>query len=307
MERLMALLEKQIGANWRDVIAWLQDQNDTASIEAKLAAGDIEGVVSEVDAAAAKFAADTHDAYVTAGKTAAEWLDGKVPDALIRFDQTNTRAVDRAKANEMDLVTGLVQEQREMIRNVIADGLTRGANPLDMARDIRTGIGLTPDQERAVRSYRRALEQADYANALGRELRDGRGDRSLLAAQRDDRSLPQAQIDRLVDQYRANFVTHRAETIARTEGLRAANEGASEAMRQAIDRGEVDADQLVKTWNAGPRTAHSRPMHQAMDGVSVGVLEDFTLPDGTKMPHPGVGPVEHVANCRCVASTAFAD
>ena len=79
----------------------------------------------------------------------------------------------------------ITEEQRASIRQVIVDGAETGANPRAMARDSRDSIGLTPNQEAAVRSYRFAIDNADWSDALGRELSDGRSDRTLAARQRD--------------------------------------------------------------------------------------------------------------------------
>lgn len=308
MARLIALLERNLGLNWRDVVDWLRSQNELGAIEARLVGGDIAGVLSEVESAALRFAADAHHAFVTAGQTSAEWLDGKVPDKLIRFDQVNTRAVARAKANQLELVQGLVEEQRTTIRGVLVDGLTRGTNPREMARDIRSTIGLTESQASAVQSYRRALESGDYTNALGRELRDGRSDRTLLAARRDSTSLDADRVDSLVERYRTNFVAHRAEVIARTEALRAAHEGSEEAINQAVQRGDVEADQLLRTWNAGPATRYARADHQHLDGTSVKFGEAFVTRHGVRLRYPGdpQAPVSETAQCRCNVSVTLA-
>ncbi len=305
MARLIALLENSLGTNWRDTIEWLRDQNQIPDLEARLRSGNIEGIVTDIEAAAQKFAADTHAAYVTAGQTSAEWLDGQVADKLIRFDQVNHRAVAAARNNEIRLVSNLSDEQRTTVHQVIIDGQQRGANPLEVARDIRSSIGLTASQSDAVQSYRRALESGDYGNALGRELRDGRSDRTLLAAGRDDRALTADQVDAMTERYRANFVTHRAETIARTESLRNAHEGSAEAIRQAVERGDIEAGSLTTTWNAGPMTRYARHNHHKLDGKSVKYGETFDMGDGVRMRYPGdeAGGVANNANCRCAAST----
>ncbi len=309
MQRLLGLIEKHLGKGYLELADFLRDQNSLNDIEARLIAGDYHAAIGKIEDAAAKLAAEIHRSYVTAGRTEAEWLDSlpKMSDKLVRFDEVNDRAVRRARENEYKLVQGYAVEQREKTRAVLTEGLARGANPREMARDLRDGLGLTPDQDQHVRNYRRSLEQGDWNKALGYELSVGRTDRTVSRLQRDGGGLSAKQIDDAVDRYRTNKINHRAEVIARTEALRSANEGSADLFRQAIERGDIDADQMITTWHAGPGTADARAMHQAMDGKSVKVGQMFILPDGTQMPHPGVGPVEHVANCRCTASTTFAD
>lgn len=303
MRALIALLERRLGVNWADVVEWLRDRNGLDELERKLVTGRIDEVIADVQAAAEKFAADMHQAYVESGQRAAQWLDAKVDDTLVRFDAADKLAVQRARQNTYEQVAGLTQEARETIRQVVVEGVTRGDAPRQTARRLRDSLGLTPQQERAVSNYRAALESGDHTRALGYELRDGRSDRSM----RPGMELSQDRIDRLVEAYRRNAVNYRAETIARTESLRAAHEGARDAMTQAIQRGDVDAAQLSTMWHAGPPTVNAREQHRAMDGKSVRVGDDFVLPDGTRMAGPGDprGGAEHTANCRCTASTAY--
>ncbi len=306
MIKLLALLEKTLGKDWREVVEWMRSQNSLDAIEARLIAGDYANVIAQVEAAALRFAADTQTAYVTAGQKAAKWLDPKVPDALVRFDQTNTRAVQRAQANQLELVSGFSTEQREVTQNILVEGARAGTNPRVMARDLRDSIGLTANQEGHVRSYRRALESGDYANAMGRELRDARSDRTLRALARDGEQLDPKRIDKLAEAYRKNYVGYRAEVIARTEGLRAAHQGTEELHRQAVERGDVEADALIQTWHAsnGPRT---RDSHRALDGQERPMGKPFVTKDGIELRYPGDprAPASETAQCRCSVSTSF--
>jgi len=309
MKRLLELIEKHLGKGYLEIADWIRDQNSLSDIEARIASGDYFGAIGKIEDAAAKLAATIHQTYVTAGRTEAEWMDGKpaLADKLIRFDETNEHTVRRAKENEYKLVTGYVQEQREKTRAVLTEGLARGANPREMARDLRDGLGLTPNQDQHVRNYRRSLEQADWSRALGYELSDDRTDRTVTRLQRDGGGMTSRQVDEAVNRYRTNYVNHRAEVIARTEGLRAANEGSAELMRQAVDRGDVEAEMLITMWHAGPATLDARGDHQALDGQTIRHGEKFTLPDGTQMAHPGdpAGGAKHNANCRCTVSTTL--
>jgi hypothetical protein len=309
MAKLLALIEQHLGRGYLELADWLREQNSLGEIETRIASGNYAGAIGKVEDAAAKLAASIHQDFVTAGRTEAEWLDSrpKFADKLIRFDEGNPIVPARARENEYRLVQGYSQEQREKTRQVLTEGLTRGANPREMARSLRDGLGLTVDQQQHVENYRRSLERGDWSRAVGYELSDGRTDRTVSRLQRDGGGMSQKQIDAAVDRYRTNAINYRAEVIARTEGLRAANEGGMEAMRQAVERGDVDAEELITTWHAGPATLHARDMHQALDGTSVKFGEDFVLADGTRMKHPGDARAgaKHVASCRCTVSTSF--
>jgi hypothetical protein len=310
LAKLLALVEKHLGAGYLDLADFLRESNQVPDIEARILRGDYAGAVTKLEDAALKYAAEIHQGYVTAGRQEAQWLDAQpqVADKLIRFDETNVAAVQRARQNQYELVQAFTIEQREKTRAVLVEGMARGANPREMARDLRDGLGLTAHQDAAVRNYRRSLETQDWSRALGYELSDGRTDRTVSRLQRDGGGMTPQQVDAAVERYRQNYVNHRAEVIARTEGLRAANEGSAELIRQAVDRGDVEAEQMVKTWHAGPSTVNAREQHQALDGREVKWGEDFVLPDGTRMAHPGDprGGAKHVANCRCTLSTTIA-
>lgn len=308
MEELLKLVEEHLGKQWIEVTDWLRDHNQLEDIEERLRAHDYEGAIKGVEDAALRFAAETHAAYVLSAQRNAQWLDGEV-DSLVRFDVQNEHAVAAARANQYEWATGWTQEVRDTVRQVIVRGRENGTNPLDLARDIRDSIGLTPQQEAAVASYREALEQQDWSNALGRELSNGHSDRTVAAARDADRALTKEQIDLAVARYRDNMQTSRAETIARTESLRAIHEGQQEGLRQAVARGDVDADELILEWHHALVGRYSRPDHVKMDGVQVQFGQDFELPDGVRMAFPGDprGGAKHNANCRCTRSTTLAD
>lgn len=308
MQDLIALVEKHLGGSWLDVIDRLRDLNELDDIEERIRSHDYEGAIQGVQDAAEKYAADIHAGYVHAGQTTAKWLDGQV-DEIVRFDVSNDRATKWAKENTATLRDGWSQEMRETVNQVVSTGVQESRNPREIARDLRTSIGLTPSQAAAVDSYRKALESGDFSNALGRELSDGRSDRSVASAQRRGVALDPAQIDGMVERYRQNYVGYRAETIARTESLRAVHAGNEELMQQAIDGGDVDAAQLTRTWNHAGRGKDSRPGHIAMADKPKAFGEPFVNPvTGESLDYPGdpdADPSETVC-CRCCLSTRFA-
>lgn len=304
MSDLIALVERRLGVSWADIVEWLRQQNGLSELEARLQTGDMASVIRDVDTAAERFAADIHAGYVLAGQRTAASLDEQLPKAIIRFDVTNDRAVAFAEQNKLDLVRGLTQEQAETARQVIVAGVRSGQNPLATARDLRDTIGLAPAQADAVASYRRALEAGDYRNAIDRALSDGRSDRSLEAAIRNDTTVAPERIDGMVERYRSNMVDYRAQVVARTESLRVVHQGNEDMYHQAIQRGDVEAHQLVREWNSA-HDGRVRPSHRAMDGQQRKLGEKFTTGDGVGIDFPGdpSAPVEETVQCRCVLST----
>lgn len=308
MQALIALLESRLGLQWSDVVDWLRSQNGIEELERRLATGNIEDVIADVKNAAEKFAADLHNAYTYSGQASAEWLDKQVADSMIHFDTAAPEIVARARNNALEQVSGLTNETRATIRAIQIDAAQTGVNPRVTAVRIRDSIGLAPNQEIALQNYRDALDSGQYGKALGYELGHGHSDRTIAAAQSSGRAMTQEQKDLAVERYRVNAINDRAETIARTEALRVAHQGTGDALRQAITRGNVDADELTKAWAPGPRTRFARPDHAAMGRQApIGVLEDFVLPDGTRMSGPGDprGGAKHVIRCRCAQVTRY--
>lgn len=313
MQKLLDLVERTLGSSWIDIVEWLRQHEALDQVDALLADGDYAGVLHAVETAAAqaaeKFATDVHAGYTEAGQQEAAWL-GDETDAVVRFNAANPRAAAWAQQNQYELVQGISQEQRELIHRVIADGVTNGVNPRELARDIKDSLGLTPDQSDWVTSYRRSLESQDYANALSRALSDGRSDRSIEAAANRGDALTAEQIDQAVERYRQNVIGYRAETIARTEALRAVHQGSDELFRQAIDNGDVEHADLEGEWVPGPATAHARILHRTSDLLAQRphVGDPFELDDGTRMLYPGdpAGGAKHNANCRCTRAVRYA-
>jgi len=98
------------------------------------------------------------------------------------------------------------------------------------------------------------------------------------------------------DRYYERYIKHRAQNIARTETLRAANLGQYESWRQAIkDSNVIAASDMQRKWvTAGDDRV--RMMHRAANGQTVGFDEPFTV-DGSHYMYPPAG-----VNCRCVAT-----
>jgi hypothetical protein len=313
LQRLLDLWEKTLGTGWLDVADWLRSlpQNSVEAIEQRLLQGDIAGLIQETESAALRFAADTHSAYTAAGKAGAEWLDGEIKDKLIRYDASGSRVIEVARRNQLELVHGFQEEQNQITRQIVRDAMINGTanNPRVVAQQFRDAIGLAPNQEQWVRNYRRALEQQDWSKALGYELSSGHADRTVRVLQRDGGALSSEQIDSMVERYRQNAITSRAENIARTEASKNVHQGIREAMQQAVDRGDIEPDQLVREWIPGPNTKDARHEHRATSLLEQRPRFDqpYRMPDGSRMMHPGdpAGGARNTASCQCTEATTL--
>ena len=323
MNALVTATSGRINRAWLAMIAHLREENSEAQIVSRILAGRAD-VLSGTDLAGKALAVAFTAAYVNAGQTAARWLDSEIHKRAIAkkipvFDPTDPPAAHWAAQNRLDLIREIDDETRMMVRDVLMEGARLGTNPLEMAREIRESIGLTTYQQGIVDNYRRELMRGDYTAALHRELTSGHSDRAVAAALRANRPMTQAQIDTAVERYRQGWIDYRARTIARTEGLRVAHQGSDEMIRQAVERGDIDAEQVQRTWIhqfGGARATRGRsrssggkggprPFHVVMNNQVRGFGEKFVSGLGAELRFPcdPQASAEETANCHCVVTT----
>lgn len=234
------------------------------------------------------------DVYQAGAKAAIDTLPEKA--ALEgSFDLLNPKSIDFLQNYSFDLIQQISEEARGTVRQTLLRAFKEGGHPTQQAREIREAIGLTQNQEKAVDNYRAALENQKYADALQRALRDGRYDAGVLNAQRAGKALNQARVDKMVDRYRERYVNYRANTIARTETIRAANAGQQEIWRQAAEQGVIDHETVERVWiSSGDDNTCDEC--DDLDGETAELGEEF-------MPgvfHPPLHP-----NCRCTTALQF--
>lgn len=302
VEGLIDELREMLGPAWARVVVWLRDNNAVGVVEERIRRGDFEGALGGLVDAASWFASEVGASEKYAARHASARLSQAL-DTLIDFDESNARAVRAFQSTRVRLVGDVSREQRDAIRTVITDGITRGDNPRAIARDVRWSIGLTDYQSNIVLNFRRELESGQWAKASSRELIDGRWIRTFDRLRRDGGRLTDAQITAMVNKYSDNWVAFRSEVISRTEGLRAAHAGSHNAYEQAIQNGRLLPDELERTWRHGPVRRHSRDGHVKMNGQRRpwGVPFDNPL-TGAQLMYPcdPNAPIRETAQCTCV-------
>lgn len=325
IQRIIARAARQAG-----------DAADVAAAAAALAAGNLEGAlaalgIAQFDAVLEQLRPQIEAAIRdAAAREIAKINRGALGRAVFVFDAVDPATVSWIRRYELDLIREIGAKTREGIRTGLVDGLSRGLNPITTARQVRPTIGLTGRQAQAVANFRRELEIFHERRSAGgwnlggakskrngrgvmvidqdgnpvdgiteRRLRDFRYDPTLRRAMQSGKPLSKAQIDQMVDAYARRWLKYRAETIARTESLRAANVGAREGWRQAIERGAIDAQLVRRRWLTAQdervRLSH-RPiprMNPGPEGFGIGFDQPFATPDGQTMGPP------HGPNCRC--------
>lgn len=232
--------------------------------------------------------------FLAAADAASKQRPGRLE---VRFDMLESRTVGLLRDYGLRLVAQVTNDARQGVMEVLADQMGGGVNPRAVATQVGQIVGLTQSQSRAVRNYRKALEELK-GEALVRRLRDGRFDRTVARAIEQQEGLSKATIDKLVARYAERSLRRRGETIARTESIRAANLANWAAMRQAIEAGKVQAGAVTRRWVVArdERTCETCKPIPKLNPNGVGMMEPFRTPLGV-VQHPPLHP-----NCRCVVT-----
>jgi hypothetical protein len=229
----------------------------------------------------------------------------------IGFDVRNPRAEAWLRDHSATMVTQIVDDQHSAIRQHLEAGMVAGDNPKTVALDLvgrvnaatgkREGgvIGLTASQEAWTRKYAAELAAGD-PNALTRALRDKRFDKTVQAAIRDGKPIPAELQAKMTAAYKARALRFRAETIGRTEALTSLHQGQHEAMRQGVDAGQVQVQNVTKVWKSAADN-RVRETHRALNGAKAGFSAAFVSPSGARLMFPGdpSAPPAETIQCRC--------
>lgn len=295
----------------------IKDNAVIARIVEKLELGDITGAVQAlgIDPAAMRpLTAAIESAFETGGVFMASQFPRTFTGAVFRFDVRNSRAEAWLRDNSSTLVTRITEEQLSLVRNTMLDGMTNGINPRSIALDLvgrydpvtqqRTGgiVGLNQQQKTYLSNARKDLETLD-SRYLTRELRDKRFDGIVQKAIDSGTPLPADQIDKLLTRYSDKMLLNRGETIARTEAIASLNQAQLESVKQMVETGSIDNQDVKREWDSTGRDGRTRDSHLAMDRQRVGPDEPFTTPDGEKLMFPGDTSLgasgDETINCRC--------
>lgn len=190
------------------------------------------------------------------------------PSIAIAFNVTDSAVLTAIDTYVGTQIRGISQQTLLGVRGVIREGFVEGKGVASMARQVRTVIGLTPRQVRAVQGL------------------DAR-----LQAEGKPPSVRQRAVTRATQQ----ALARRATVIARTEAIYAASSGQYQLWLAADRQGVWDHTRMRRAWivTPGERTC---PRCRAIPGLNpngVGLYEAFRTRNGTVLHPP-----EHPA-CRC--------
>lgn len=288
----------------------------------RLERGDLFGAVEAMNIDPAAFAGLERaiaEAYYDGGQAeVGNWPTVREPGGgrvVWRFGVRDPVAEAWLRNHSSTLVTRTTEDMKEAIRVALSEGLSQGRNPTRTALDIvgrvsratnrREGgiVGLTAQQSRTVENARQRLLSGDpdaMRQVLALARRDKRFDRTIAKAIREGRPLPAEFVQRWAGRYADSLLKLRGDLIGLNETFAALARSKEDAIRQQIDAGKIDAQDVTKVWRHTPQES-PRLHHQAMNGRSVAYGEKFVLPNGVRMdyPHSEDAPISETAFCKC--------
>lgn len=200
-----------------------------------------------------------------------------------RLDMVSPFTVNAARRLAGDMVTSIDDASRKAIRAAITRGVAAELDRRQVARLIRSSVGLTRSQTVALANYRQALH--DLMSGSRTSAQAIRDRWQLADARWSPRTLTPDRIDQLADRYSARLLRHRAENIAISETIRASNAGRVESWRQAIADGFLPADSLMVWRTVGDDRVC--PQCWPMDGQVVGIVAGSQPFESTEHGAPG--------------------
>ena len=318
VEKLIAEWAPRLRQAFLQAIATLGDRVPLGDVEAALRRGDVDGAVRAVGLDPAAFdglAAQVAAAYAAGGSATTANLPAVRDEAgarlMVLFSARNPQAEAYLRTHAAALVTEIIDDQRQAIRQHLTAGMEAGQGPRAVALELvgrvnpttrkRVGgvLGLTSAQEEWSKNYRAELEGL-RPSALKRQLRDSRFDGAVRRAISTGQPLSPDQIAKMVTAYRSRALLSRAQNIARTEAMTALNKSEFDAVAQAIEKGHTDERYVEKEWLSAEDT-RVRHTHSVLNKTKVGFREHFVSESGARLLHPGdpSAPVEEIAGCRC--------
>lgn len=178
------------------------------------------------------------------------------------FDSLSPHILEAVKELQTGAMEYLTGDIKETVRNAISAGLEAGKSPREIARGLRDILGLSSNQEAAIRNYERLLRDGKR-EVFTRALRDKRFDGTIEKAFQKS-GLTEEQIAKQVAAYRKRMVAHNAETIARDTSLKAQKLAQRLSWESAVEQGIASRERLTKE-RIGVNDERERPEHVAIN------------------------------------------
>lgn len=241
------------------------------------------------DYAAREWSRDISRAWSRLGK---EVIEDVTPSKLalgFRFDRASPAATKWAKQEAGKLVTDIIESQKLAVRAVVQQAYTDGRTVHQTARalvDILKEIAPTGDIGQML-AEQYAVNTAGlfprYATAVANYTKK---QAEILAKQGITGTKALETVTKRSQRYADKLRRSRAKMIARTEIMRANNQGKLESAYQAVNKGLIDPNTTKRQWSTAPMDVCDICAPQ--NGVTVGMYDSWSI--GDPPAHP---------NCRC--------
>ena len=219
-----------------------------------------------------------------------------VPTGTIHyfFDVTNPRAITWAQTHSSTMIVGVNASTKRGVRAIVGNMFVEGVAPAVAARQIRDWVPLHAGQRAAARNLERQLrDPTNFGKRITRfPPRPGVRELPGFRVRIPKKGLSEAALKGRMAQYRQMQLNLRARNIARTESIKAANEGQRQAWLQARDRGEIGNDAL-REWSAATGDNRTCPICEDLDGETTTLEGNFSIGVDGPPAHP---------SCRCSTS-----
>lgn len=226
------------------------------------------------------------------------------------FNVVNPRAVAYARKHAGRMVREVSREQAETVNRLVARGIREGVEPRKTAKLLRESIGLTRYQEGIVGRFRDVHAEDMRARAVAGEPLTAE-QRHRLRQLQSAAPRTAADADALTARYRARKLRERAESIARTETIRASAGGQMAAWEESAEQGLIIREETRRFWmyTKDSRTECACLSIPPLNPAGVKLDEPFKMRDC----HGGGGirlvnlPGDPHPKCRCVLYVRFVE
>lgn len=200
-----------------------------------------------------------------------------------RFDRTNPQAVAWVEKHGAELVTEITDETRRALRRIMTRAFVDGIPPVQAAKQIRKTVGLTSAGEEAVNNLRTKILENPGARIYA----------GKVPIRVPEKGMSKSRLREVLASYSDRLVRQRSLLIARTETIKASNEGQNQLWKQASQQGLLPRN-AKRVWLAAgdERTC---PICSELDGK--------TAPLNGSFEGKFDGPPAHPA-CRCTTGLA---
>lgn len=325
-EELLAKYEPRVAEAFEQSISRIKSAIVMKTVIERLERGDVAGAIRAIQIEPEAFSAldmALQETFNAGGVGMVESLPRLVaPDGtrvLFQFGVRNLMAETILRTQSFNLVTAIVEDQREALRIAFEAGLSRGQNPTKTALDVvgrvnritgrREGgvIGLTARQVEFIENARESLLTGNVEGMrryLAMKNRDKRYDRTILKAIREGKPVDAPMVDKAVGRMSDKNMLYRGKVIGQKETRTALLAARDNAIRQQVDAGKIAAQDVKKKWrhsgSENPRLQHVALAAQtAKEGIPLD--QPFVTADGTALmyPHDPSAPARHVLGCLC--------